>query len=422
MIMTLQAATLEQSRGSRVNTVEFWRLVFTILVCLYHFEMFFMSTGKLFPSGTSAVEFFFVIAGFFMAKSAARYYAEHPEPMTAKQAHAMAVDFVVKKLKAIMPVVVVTLVLGILVYPTFPSSFGDRIHNLMNAEWEFLLMVGTPFGYNNGMTPIVPMWFLTALLVIGYIYTFFLYKWHDFMLFAAPVLGILFYVYFTLNSSMTLDFYVKMGFLTAGMVKAIAEMSLGITAFLICNFLSKKNLGAGAKIVLSLVEVYAIYRYFALTLHQPIGMDNFRRIVYILIIVGLSFLNVSLISRVFNKKIWKRLGSLSLTMYLCHFHLINVYMGMIGRWKMNLGMKSFTSASAKEALGWLSNMGGYDNMFRPVGMSWKDAVLFILLVMVVSALINLYIAFIKRLVVKPARELAADIREKKALAAAADRY
>jgi peptidoglycan/LPS O-acetylase OafA/YrhL len=420
--MALQAETLEQARGSKINTVEFWRIVFTILVCVYHFEMFFMAPGKMMSSGSSAVEFFFVIAGFFMARSSRASHLRRAAPITTKEAHSMAIDFVVKKLKAIMPVVVVVLLLGILVYPTFSSDLATRLHNLQNSEWEFLLMVGTPFGYNNGMTPIVPMWFLTCLLVIGYIYTFLINRWHDFMMFAAPVLGILFYSFFTLNSSLTLDFYAKMGFLNAGMVKAIAEMSFGVTAFLIYEFLSKKKFGILSKIVISLVEAYAIYRFFALTLYQPIGMDNFRRIVYIMIIVGLSFLNASLISKVLNRSFWKPLANISLTMYLCHFHLINVYMGLIGKWKMDLSMKSFTSASAKEALNWLSDMGGTDTAFKSIPMSWKDAVFFLLMVIAVSVLITLYITFIKKLVIKPIKDIIMDVKEKKALAATADKW
>jgi peptidoglycan/LPS O-acetylase OafA/YrhL len=419
--MALQAETLEP-RGSKINSVEFWRIIFTVLVCLYHFEMFFMAQGKMLSSGSSAVEFFFIIAGFFMARSSKRDLSRRQAPMSTKEAHSVAVDFVVKKLKAIMPVVAIVLVLGVLVYPTFPSAFADRLHNLMNSEWEFLLMVGTPFGYNNGATPIVPMWFLTALIVVGYIYTFLIYRWHDFMMFAAPAIGILFYVFFTLNSSLTLDFYIQMGFLNAGFVKAIAEMSFGVTVFLLYDYLSKKNFGTAAKIILTLIELYAIYRFFALTLWQPLGMDNFRRVPYIMIIVGLSFLNKSFFSQLVNRKFWKPLANISLTMYLCHFHLINVYMSAIGSFKMNLAMKQFTSASAKEALEFMSNMGGFDSNYRPIGMSWKDAIAFLILVIAVSTAITLYIKFIKHLIIKPIKQMIEERKAEKAAAAAAPKW
>ena len=53
----------------RVSAVEFWRFVFTVMVSLYHLEIFFMKKS-LFPSGSGAVEFFFVLAGFLLAMGA----------------------------------------------------------------------------------------------------------------------------------------------------------------------------------------------------------------------------------------------------------------------------------------------------------------------------------------------------------------
>lgn len=401
--LTAQSTPLTRSRTARVSTVEFWRFAFTVLVCLYHAEMFFGSP-KLMPSGSSAVEFFFVIAGFLIAKSARRDLAGRSEPVTAKEARAKALDFVKKKLKAFYPVLIVVLLLGILVYPTFKTTFLSRLDNLQNSEWELLMLVGTPFGYDNGATPIVPLWFLTALLAVGYVYTYALYKNYDFMMFAAPVIGVLSYVYFTLNSELILDFYVKMGFLNAGMVKAIAEMSFGVSMFALYEYLSKKKLRLGWQIVLSIFELYAIYRLFALMFHQPTDIDNFKRIVYIMIIVLFSFLNKTFFTWLLNRKIWVILGKISFMMYLCHFHLINVYLTLLSSWKSYLLSQSMTSPSAYTMWQFLQDTGGGTG-FNTAPMSFKDTVLYMILVIAVSTLINLYILFIKKLVIKPISEM-----------------
>jgi uncharacterized membrane protein len=62
-------------------------------------------------------------------------------------------------------------------------------------------------------------------------------------------------------------------------------MSLGMTVFFLYEYLSKIRLGTVWRVLLSLLELYAIVRFFALTLGQPIGMDNFRRMPYIMIIL-----------------------------------------------------------------------------------------------------------------------------------------
>jgi peptidoglycan/LPS O-acetylase OafA/YrhL len=177
-LVTLQSQTLPPPKTSRVSTIEFWRFVFTAMVCIYNLEIFFRQR-ELLVSGTSAVEFFFVLAGFLIAMSAKRDLAGRTEPVTTKQAHAMALDYVKKKLKAIYPILIVVVLLGFLVYPAAPSTFTERLLSLRNTEWEWLLLVGTPFGFNAAAAPIIPMWFLTALIAAGYIYTFALYKHYD---------------------------------------------------------------------------------------------------------------------------------------------------------------------------------------------------------------------------------------------------
>lgn len=411
-------------RSAKISTVEFWRMLFTILVCLYHFGFYFGSP-KMLGSGESAVEFFYVLSGFLLAMSAKRDLAGRVGPVSVKEAQAQALDFVKKKLKAIYPILIIVLVLDFLIFPFIgsssagmglfgaskPATFGGQLSALQNTEWELLLLVGSPFGYNNGASPIVPMWFLTNLILVGYIYTFLTYKNYDLMKFLAPLLGVLFYIYFTLNSSLVLDFYVKMGFFTAGMVRALSEMALGMSMFYLYEYIVRQKFGPFWKIVLSIFEVYAIYRFFALTLWQPLGMDNFRRIVYILIIVLLSFSNVTYLSQLLNRPIWRKISKISLAMYLVHFPLVSVYMKLLGDLKMSLYRQMWTSPSARSLLNMLSKTGGYDANFRQIPMSFADGFLFILLVVAVSTLIMLYIAYFRRLVVRPLKTLS---REKRA--------
>ncbi len=391
-------------------TVEFWRFAFTALVCLFHLEIYFMKRGVL-PSGSSAVEFFFILAGFTMAMSAKRNLAGRTVPLSVKEAQAYALDFVKKKLKAIYPVIVAVMILWIVVTPVMQGT--TKLEMLQNTEWEFLLMVGTPFGYMDGMAPIVPMWFLTALLLAGYIYTFLIYKNYDLVKFLAPVGGILLYTFFALNADTTLDFFIPMGFLNAGMIRALAEMSFGVSIFYLYEYLSKKNLGTIWVVILSLLEVYSIYRFITLTFWQPVGLDNYRRIPYILIIVLLAFLNVTLLSRALSKlgKLWKLAGSITLTMYLCHLPMVNVYLSLLNGLKMKLMPLARQPGFAKGLYQFLDGTGGVSAGFKPSYLSWKDAVLFIPLVVITAIVITLIIAAIKRYAVPP---LVAAYRKKQA--------
>jgi peptidoglycan/LPS O-acetylase OafA/YrhL len=120
--MALQTSAQKLSGRSRASTAEFWRFAFTVLVCLYHLEIFFVRR-ELLISGSSAVEFFFLLAGFLMAKSAARAMEGRTEPVSVREAHAKALDFVKKKLKAIYPILIIVLLLGFLVIQACPRPF-----------------------------------------------------------------------------------------------------------------------------------------------------------------------------------------------------------------------------------------------------------------------------------------------------------
>jgi hypothetical protein len=183
---------------------------------------------------------------------------------------------------------------------------------------------------------------------------------------------------------------IKMGFLNAGTLRAIGEMSLGISMFTLYEYLSKKTLSKAWRVALSLLEVYAIYRFFALTLWQPVGLDNFRRLIYIMIIVLLSFLNVTAVTRVLNRPFARWLGSMSFIMYIAHYPLITIFMKALADWKLKL----LTSGDANSLAIWklIQDTGGYDSSGRIIEMTGMDMILYIGYVLAVAIAIKIVIA------------------------------
>ena len=388
----------------RVCSAEFWRFAFTVIVALYHLEIFY--TKKLMPSGTTAVEFFFVLAGFTIAMSAShRIEAGGARELDNRHAHALAVDYLKKKLTAIYPLLAITLVLAIVVFPlagpTFPIVPGymqtgfwvrllERLGVLFGSEWEWLVMVGTPMGFNNASAssaPIVPLWFLTQLIVVGYMYTFLVNRKYDLMMFAAPLIAVFGFTYFALNSENVLDFYIKMGLFNAGTVRAIAEMAMGISIYQLYAFLRKREWSLLGRILLQLLELFAIYRYCALTFGAGVSIDNFRRIPYILVIILLSFLRVTFLSGLLDRKFMERLGKLSLSMYLIHFPVATMY--FIGI--LTLRRRPFWYTLPV----FLQRSGGSDQLGHPLALSLGDIVMYLPIVIIAAVLLNLLAGWLK---------------------------
>ena len=398
-------AAVEVKRTPRVYSAEFWRFMFTVLVTLYHLEIFYQR--KLMPSGTTAVEFFFIMAGFTIAMSAARRVdSDGKRELSPREAHSLALSYLKKKLKLIYPLLAVTLVVAIVVIPLatpatmfsatantgFWARLGERLGVLINSEWEWLIMVGTPAGFNNvtaAAAPIVPLWFLTQLIVVGYLYTFLINRKYDLMMFAAPLIAVLGFTFFVLNSENILDFYIKMGLFNAGTVRAIAEMAMGITIYQVYVFMKGRKWTLIGKILLQLLELFAIYRFCALTFFAPVSIDNFRRIPYVLLIILLSFVNVTFLSKLLNRKFMEKLGKISLPMYLIHFPIATIY------WSLMFSIKRSRLVWSLPAL--IVRSGGLDQRNRPIPLSLGDVLMYIPFVIIVSVLLMLFVGGIKRL-------------------------
>ena len=397
---------ITNARKQRVFSVEFWRFAFTIIVALYHLELFYQK--KIMPSGTSAVEFFFVLAGFTIAMSASkRIAADGKRELSPREANLCAWDYLKKKLLMIYPVLAMTLVITLVIIPLTGTTFqaGYRAINtglwqkllaqvkvLISSEWEWLMMVGTPMGFNNATSataPIVPLWFLTQLLTVGYLYAYLINRKYDFIMFAAPLISVFGLTFFVLNSENNLDFYIKMGFFNAGTVRALTEMAMGISIYRIYEYMAKRDWKLSGRIILQLLELFAIYRYCALTFNAALSIDNFRRIPYILVIILLSFVNVTFLSKLLNRKFMEKLGRLSLPMYLIHFPVATVYFSLIYRVKMRPG--------ARSAPAFFMMSGGMSPRYQQIPLSLGDVVMYLPFVIIVSILMNIAVRGIKRL-------------------------
>ena len=179
-------------------------------------------------------------------------------------------------------------------------------------------------------------------------------------------------------------------YLAAGTIKAFAEMALGISLFHLYDHLRRKKLSPVWEVVLTLLMLFSIYRYFALTIKINTGMDNFRRIVYIMIIVLLSFLNKDVITGILNNGFSRALGKISMTMYVCHFTLCNIFFNVVSTlWRKN-PMSTFLAELA-------GSSGGFGGGWGGMTINWKVRVFYILFVVACSLVLHLIASLLRKL-------------------------
>ncbi|MDR3277216.1 MAG: acyltransferase family protein [Oscillospiraceae bacterium] len=310
----------------RNYTLEFWRFFFSLIICAFHFESIF-EKWTVAEAGFMGVEFFFMLSGYLIAQSYARREAVLSCPMSAKEALNISVKYVANKIKLILPTLFVILILFVFVFAQ--GSLLEKVRHAMNMEWDFLMLSGTSFGWNAGNLFMPTAWFLTAILAVGYVVTFFMNWKPDVLKFLAPVAALLLYSYFGSNTDRLLEHELSFGFLDTGFIRAFAGMGLGVTAHMLCAAASGKKFGKIKLILLNVLELYVVCRLVYLLFTQTLGMDNFRLIAYMLVLVLLSFMNVTVLSKLLNNPVSRFLGSVSLTIYLLHWSLIEQYYKLI---------------------------------------------------------------------------------------------
>lgn len=395
----METAVLPAEKKRRISSVEFWRFIFTVMVSLYHFELFFMKKS-LFPSGSGAVEFFFVLAGFLLGMGAEkRHLARGGLPAEPKEAAGRAIDYGKNKLKAIVPVVLCWLVLHILVSPGL-EGFKGKLEFIMNAEWEVLLLVGTPFGFNGGFAPNIPLWFLTSLIIAGYVYTYLMERHFDLMRFLSPVIGLLGVTFFALKTTTVLDHNILVGCLTAGTLKAFSELALGIALFFLYARLREKKPKLPLRLLLGLVELYVVYRLFTLIIGRPAGLENYKRTLYIMALILFSFLRITPLTKVLDNPVSRLMGKITLAMYVCHYTLITLYFTLLQKVKMDLIVHSKAGSWQAAVYRYLGDTGGFDQRFRAIPMTWKDAVMYLVLLLLCAIVVTLLISLLGKLIRK----------------------
>jgi peptidoglycan/LPS O-acetylase OafA/YrhL len=324
---------LKKSSAPRNGAIEFWRYAFAAFVAMYHFEKIYdmmpwMSSARRVANvGFISVEFFFILAGFLIAEADKRRIASGaPERLGFADASREAWGYARRRITTIYPTLAAVLLIFTLVLHS--GGIGERLRELMGLEWEALMLGGTSFAWGDPENPalfLIVSWFITDLVITGFFMTLFISMRRDVVRVLSPFLAVLLYSLFGHTS---FDLYLGhelYGFLSGGMVRAVAGMFLGITANLLYTRLAAAKLGAVKKTLLSLAEIYVIYRLISLCWAQEIGVDNYRILVYMPIIIILSFARKSAVSWALDNPVSRFLGGISLAVYLFHWRFLEYF-------------------------------------------------------------------------------------------------
>lgn len=316
---------------NRNGFIELMRFIFALTVVGYHlrnFELIDFGAFPIFNFGYFAVEFFFILSGFFLAKTIDKQRQTEPSWVNLPRETAV---FMGKKIKSFLPLHIVAIVGIIVVIAAFqPETLGQRI--LDGLPNVFLVQTGIV--WRETIDLIKPEWYLSAMLII-FLITYPTCRLLSKKLKGARCVAIMFGVVAAMclisgfATEWTLFSDLRYWNLQQ-LIRSFGEIVLGMLCYHISVALSRKPLSDKGKIF---VTVTAVSCYFItillvnlpaiklLTLiGQPIAMILFATA------ITLNFSCHDLIAEKCVAGIFGYLGSLSLPIYLFHTVVIEFFL------------------------------------------------------------------------------------------------
>lgn len=297
----------------RNGIVDFMRLCFCMVIVIFHGRnLGGTSQIALFrEAGYIGVEFFFLVSGFLMAKSAAKRQEDCARigPETIK--------FIWNKIKPMLAYYVFAVILsyGRTIYvEAMPANVAFR--NFFYGVWDLCFLRASGIK-TYGL--VRATWYISAMLLAMLVLYPMLRKWKaTFTHIIAPVIAVFFLGYLSQNFG-NLNQYVKdFRLIYTGVMRALAELSLGCICYEVCEKMKGVRYTAFSRVLLTLAEVVGYGSVILCATQLPVKQFDFVMLLILAVSVTISFSGQGISAPLFQGKIFAWFGKLSLCIYLNH--------------------------------------------------------------------------------------------------------
>lgn len=299
----------EQKRVQKNYTIEFFRLIFTIIICIYHIQS--ILSKEYIPGAYIGVEFFFILSGFYLYKSA------------EKNKKDTSIDYTLKRIKRILPYYIFSMVTlyGVDILTKLQNNQLDKVATLFIPLSEIFMIQNIGF-FRGALNS--PTWYISVLVIGGHIiYDIIKRKKDLFIKLIGPIIIIYSYGVLRWNSSYIENWGINYG-LYVPLLRGMADMTIGcLIAFFTGEY--KQQISQfidNHRITYVFFEIWT-YVGIAYLIFNKTEYDIYCLILFsILIIMANNEKSIS--TKLFNNKIFKRSGELTLTIYLSHMVVVRV--------------------------------------------------------------------------------------------------
>jgi len=280
-----------------------WKFIFAILIVCHH--SLYVLNDVHFCRCYLAVEFFFIVSGFFIAKSWNEKRKESP--------------FLWWKRKSlrIYPVFIYSIMLLVLI--GLLAAKNSKVFIVSNKDLIYELL----FLNNAGITKYainIPDWYVSCMLISGFFYMAFMTMNENLLKFLIIPTAIIFGISFLVNNFQTLNVHSKIIFsiIDIGVIRAFVDMGVGIELYYYVSSMHKGN----NKIYNSLLEVLLCLAIYLFLINSNSSRYDILIIPIFSLLIVACFLNRGIIAALLESNVVQFLGKFSLPLYLTHFVVI----------------------------------------------------------------------------------------------------
>ncbi len=358
---------------TRNVAIELWRFVIAFAIIGFHTGYiiarscngangYWMEVSNWFFGSSEVLLIFTVTAGYFMVAHFKKMMAK--KEYSSLSASSRAWEYTSTRIKGLLPILILGYILGVIIstkffYPDY--NFQQVCTMLINSVWEFLgfhavglRSLGNEFFNLNGT-----LWFISAIIIVGYFLYWGLCKNEDFM---AGVLAPFTFIFLTgwwcftntraaqtawsTFGSQTLSTNGMGGSATGatavigfnnGLVFVLLGMLGGMILYYLIQKLQEHKFTEGEKCALTILNVIVSVLLLWYIIYAPTWFNLERWTVALLCItvVGLSLLNKDYVTKLLNNKVtsglFEYLGSISLYVYMLHYPIAIMILRMLGK-------------------------------------------------------------------------------------------
>lgn len=306
--------------------ISFWKFMFSIMIIAFHLGSKTNYENAILKNGYIAVEFFFIVSGYFMARTALN------EKEDCQNIGEETYKYLSKKIKNFFPYMLSAFFCALFIYINF-NIFNSK-YEIVNSIWNLFFLEAS--GIKTTLV-IEPAWYLSAMLISMLILYPLIRRYrNNFIYLIAPIIVIFIGGWISYNYDGTLHTWRQYtGIAYKGLLRAFFELSLGTILYEISSKIKNINFNKLGRIFLTIIEVLGFIAVFIIA-NSGFSKYDFFELMLLSISVIITFTEKTYFYNLVSNKLFYYLENLSFPIYLNHLwiiDLIQIKFEYLGYWE-----------------------------------------------------------------------------------------